>query len=149
MRRLLRRRVATRLREPRRLLAPLTSSSLVILLSACNLLGHHPDKATIRVYSTALTPIAVRVVVDTTSTAWLLPGNDDVELVFIGESLPDAARVEFLDPSTCQVLGVGTSIPRNARVGFQFGDPGSDVTVVQDEPGTVSTISLARFMDCG
>jgi hypothetical protein len=91
---------------------------LLIILSACNLPGGHPEHATIRVYSTAMTPVVVRVVVDTASTAWLLPGNDNVELVFIGESVPDAARVEFLDPSTCQVLGVGTSIPRNARVGF-------------------------------
>ena len=124
-------------------------SGLLIVLSACNLLGGHPEHATIRAYSTAMNPVVVRVVVDGVATAWLLPGVDDVELVYIGDSVPDTASVEFLDPSTCQVLGVGTSIPRNARVGFQFGDPGSEVTVVQDAPGSVSTVTLARFRDCG
>jgi hypothetical protein len=121
---------------------------LVLLVAACNMLGASPDNATIRAYTGTPWAGIVRVTSAGNSSLWVLPGNEDVEPVYIGKSIPADIRVEFLDSTTCETLGAESSLPRNARVGLGFIDPAYDVTVSQDDPPDAPVISLAPSTEC-
>ena len=68
---------------------------------------------------------------------WLLSGRDQVQSPCTGRVLPSDARVVFLDADLCAVLGSGENLPRAARVGLDFVDPGYAVTGIHRPGGDV------------
>ena len=90
--------------------------------------------ATVRAYSGTPGPVVAKLDSTGFSGAWLLTGGDHVELLYSGRQLSPDARVTFLDPDSCAVLGSSEKLSTNARVGLDFVDAGYAVTTNIDHP---------------
>ena len=118
---------------------------LILLAGAC---GGSGTTATVRAYSGAPGPVVAKLDSTGFSGTWLITGRDHVELLYSGYELPTDARVIFLDPNSCAVLGSGGKLPRNARVGLDFVDPGYAVTTNPDSPGDETLVPASRSTLC-
>jgi hypothetical protein len=101
-------------------------------LSGC---GQPSETATIRAYSTTPNAVLVRLETGNSSSMWVLPGNEDVQLLYTGHALAGDVRLTFLDATTCAVLGTASGLPAHARIGLDFVDPAYAVTVSPDNGG--------------
>ena len=101
------------------------------------------DAATIRAYTGTQNAVLVKLEADDASGMWILPGHDDVQLVYTGHALKGDVRLVFLDATTCAVLGTASSLPPHVRVGLDFVDPTYAVTVSEDNGGVGETIHPA------
>ncbi len=127
----------------RALLLPL----LLVCLAGC---GQPSDAATIRAYTTTPDAVLVRLEAGTASGMWVLPGRDDVQLLYTGHALTGDVRLEFLDATTCAVLGTASGLPAHARVGLDFVDPAYAVTVSADNGGVGEIVHPAvDTTNCG
>jgi len=118
---------------------------LVGLIAGC---AERSPNTTVRAYSGTPHQMIVRVVADGETEDWILPGDDDVELVYAGHTEPASINVSFVDPVSCQVVARAGSLLPHSRVGLDFVDPTYAVTDADDDPGSATTVTLARSTAC-
>lgn len=103
----------------------------------------------LRAYAGTEGPVIVELESASAAGSWLLPGNDQIEMLYSGADLPKGAHLIFLDAASCAVLGVAHDLPRNARVGLDFIDPDYAVTVNPDDPSGEVIVHATATTTCG
>ena len=109
-------------------------------VSGCSRQG---DESTIRAYTGTQDSVIVRLDAGDASGTWVLPGGDDVQLLYAGRAVVGDARLEFLDATTCAVLATASGLPTRARVGLDLVDPSYIATVSPDDGGAGEIIHRA------
>lgn len=116
---------------------------LSVILSQVLGCGQPRSEVTIRAYAGTPEAVLVRLEDGSTVRTWVLPGRDDVRLLYSGRAIGEEARLVFLDRDTCLVLGVARNLPAHARVGLHFIDPAYSTTVSPDDGGLGDHVSPA------
>ena len=100
---------------------------------------------TLYVYNNRESPVLVRFETGERTTTQRVTA-DQQGFVFDGKEPPVDATVEFIDPTTCQVLATASDLPpKHALIVF---GPETNVGVSMDDPGDQPRVLLPSSASC-